>query len=372
MSTTRQIWLVRIPTHDRRWLLHPPHLLERIASALMLKRIDARVIDANLRPLDAVQLADAATGDLAVVFRADPAERKAVGQWLKTLRASSKDLPLAVVGDCGDPDLFLQAGANLVLTGEADGAVEQLLSFTAKQRAHVVADPIADPAQWPLPAREHLPPEVYYDRTVPAAHPPVAVVEAARENPTRRREVDAVFGELDMLAVSSGVGSVVLVDADIGRDRAWLNELARRVAERRQPLDLLVTVRPQNDARELATALRWCRAVHATVELDDLADPVTAEATCHALIDAGLAVRVKIDASRPEPQLAAALHLARRVRAHDIIFPGEGRRLETTRARKRYLQMPWTLLRNAAHATLRRPLWWLDAARMFGPLVSRE
>ena len=367
------VLLVRAPTHDQRWRLWPPHLLECCASVLMFAREKAHLIDAAARGLNADDILRQAgeSPDTTVAIYCDQYDRRTVAAWLAQLRQAFERLPLAVLGPCGEPDIFFRAGANLVLTGEADGAALRLAKLRPDERIHLEAYQLLDPADWPLPAREHMPPESYYDRTIPLAHPPLAVVEAARAAPDRYRSTEAVAGDIDMLCATQGVRSIALLAPDLWADNAWLEQLAGHIATRRYPVDLIVQVSPTDRARELARTLRWCRTVHVTVALGELPEPNLAERTCRELVRAGLAVRLQIDAALPEPLLKAALHVARRGRAHDIIFTGAARRLETTRARKRYLQMPWTMARNLALATVRRPTWWLDLRHMIRPLIER-
>ena len=369
----RQVWLVRAPLHDGRWRMWPPDLLERIASALMLRRVPARIIDAAARPATPGQLADLARGEtnLIVALWSNRVEQRTVVAWLTALRERAPELPLAVVGPLDDGAPFLRVGANLVLRGEADNAVEELLTARAGEQRDVVAPPALDPAAWPLPAREHLPPEYYFDRTAPAAHPPLAVVEVTRPAPTRRREPEAIAGEIDLLAQTGGARSVALLDDDLAADPAFLARLARLLGGKRPRIELLVQVRPRENAAEAARLLRWCGAAHAIVDVGDVPAPGLAEQTIRALNRAGLMTRVQVDASRPEPVLRAALLLARRAHANDITFVGEGRRIETTRARKRFLQRPGTMARNLVLTMIRRPLWWADLRFMVRPLVER-
>jgi hypothetical protein len=348
-------------------------LLERVASALMLRRIPTHIIDAAVRPITPHELADLARehAPLAIALWSDRVEHRTVVAWLTALRARRPEAPLAVVGPCGDGGPFLHAGANLVLRGEADNAVEHLTTVRADEQRDIKAPPALDPAAWPLPAREHLPPEYYFDRTAPVAHPPLAVVEVMRPNPIRRREPEAVAGELDLLAQTGGACSVALLDDDLAADRGRLSRLARLLSGKRPRLDLLVQVRPHENPAEFARDLHWAGAVHAVVDVGDLPEPGLAERTCRALAGVGVMTRVQVDASRPEPVLRAAMLLARRGRAHDITFVGESRRDETTHARKRFLQRPGTLARNLALVMLHRPLWWIDGWKMIGPLVER-
>ncbi len=369
----RHIWLVRTPLHDGRWKAWPPDLLERVAAALMFRRVPAQILDTAVRPLAPVELAALARAQRpqTIAFWSDRVEHRTVVAWLSALREAVPDQALAVIGPCGEAAPFLHAGANLVVRGEADNAVDELPRAAVGETRELTAPPAMDPASWPLPAREHLPPGFYFDRTVPAAHPPLAVVEWSRPDPLRQRDPVAVAGEIDLLRQTGQARTIALLAEDVGANRPQLSQLARLVGVGRPRMDLLVDVRPQAQAADLARDLRWCGVVLATVDLGDLREPGLAEQTCRALRAAGLLVRVRVEAARPEPVLRAAVLLARRARVNDVIFVGESRREETTRARKRFLQRPEVMGRNLVAASLRRPLWWIDVLPMARLLVER-